>query len=147
MIIVASSLSLLAIVAGMFLYAKTIKDNLNQFFKIAAYFIIIVGFINLFVGSAFIMMEKIYKHHQKMEKGNYGHHGKKMKKHKYKQMSYEGMSDRNCDYKTKSMCCDEMGMMGGKNCGMGMMDKEGCMKECMMMKNDSMIIMKKHRMK
>lgn len=142
MIVVASSLSLLAIVAGMFLYAKTVKDNLNQFFKIVAFFIVIVGFINLFIGSAFIMMEKIYMHHQKMEKKSHGYHGKKMKKHM--QMSCEGMDN-----------CNEMGMMGGKECKMvmmkskdccpSMMAKESCMKTDMMMMKDSM--MKKHHMK
>lgn len=54
------------------------------------------------------------------------------------------------------MCCDEMGMMGNKECEMGMMrrkeccagmmDKESCMKSGMMMKNDS-VMMKKHHMK
>lgn len=142
MIVVASSLSLLAIVAGMFLYAKTIKDNLNQLFKIVSYFIVIVGFLNLFIGSAFIMLEKMYMHHQKMEMHSYKH-DKKMKKHMYKYMGHEGMGYRK-----------EMGMMGEKECDMSMMknccptlmDKESCMKACTMMERDSMM-MKKHHMK
>jgi hypothetical protein len=155
MIIVASSLSLLAIVAGMFLYAKTLKDNLNLFFKIVSCFIIIVGFLNLFIGSAFMMIEKMYMHHQKMEMGSYEHHGKKMKKHMNKHWSNEGMDDENCECKTDK-CCDEMGMMRGNECEMSMMknkeccpsmmDKESCMKTNMMMKKDS-IVMKKHHMK
>ena len=68
MVVVASSIFLLIIIAVMFLNANTIKDNLNRFFKSIAFFIVIVGFVNLFTGSAFILMKKIYKHHQKMKK-------------------------------------------------------------------------------
>lgn len=137
MIVVASSLSLLAIVAGMLLYAKTIKDNLNLFFKIVACFIIVMGFLNLFLGSALIVMKEMYMHHQKMEMGSYEHHGKKMKKHKY--MSHEGM-DRYYSHKAKSKCCNEKAMMR-KCCDM--MERESSCSKDMMMKKDS-IMMKKH---
>lgn len=152
MILVASSLSLLAIVAGMFLYAKTIKEELNRFFKIVSLFIIIVGFLNLFAGSAFFMVKGIYKfgaYHHNMEKGGYGHHGNKMKKQKYMHMKYDKMCDENNECRRKAMCCNEMKTMETDDCcpsGMGMnrmmKDKSYCMPGKMMIKKDS-IIMKK----
>lgn len=152
MILIASSLSLLAIVAGMFLYAKTIKEELNQFFKIVSLFIIIVGFLNLFAGSAFFMMKKIYMvgayYHNTGDRG-YGHHGNKMKKQKYMHMKYDKMCDENYECRRKTMCCDEMKMMESDDCcpsGMAMnrmmKDKSYCMPGKMMIKKDS-VIMKK----
>lgn len=152
MILVASSLSLLAIVAGMFLYAKTIKEELNRFFKIVSLFIIIVGFLNLFAGSAFFMVKGIYKfgaYHHNMEKGGYGHHGNKIKKQKYMHMKYDKMCDENNECRRMVMCCNEMKTMETDDCcpsGMGMnrmmKDKSYCMPGKMMIKKDS-IIMKK----
>jgi hypothetical protein len=156
MIILASSLSLLAIVAGMFLYAKTLKENLNQLFKIVSYFIIIVGFINLFVGSAALIIEKIvmHVHHYKMEVDSYGHHEKKMKKNRHKNMSCDGMNMMGCGNKSMNEHCSEMGMMEGNDCEMGMMMKDkdccssmmnkksSCMKSNMMMKKDSLVLKK-----
>lgn len=152
MILVASSLSLLAIVAGMFLYAKTIKDELNRFFKIVSLFIIIVGFLNLFAGSAFFMVKGIYKfskYHHNLQKGGYGHHGNKMKKQKYMHMKSDKMCDENYECRKKVMCCDEMMAMETDDCcpsGMGMKrmmkDKSHCMPGKTMTRKDS-IIMKK----
>lgn len=151
MILIASSLSLLAIVAGMFLYAKTIKDQLNRLFKIVSFFIIIVGFLNLFAGSAFYIMKKIYRfgiHHRNMEMGIYVPHGNKMKwqKHKHKHMSCEGMNKRACEYFMKAMNCDEMEQMDDDESYSSMArmkrDKSCCLKEKMMMKKDSVMIKK-----
>ncbi len=144
MIVVASSLSLLAIVAGMFLYAKTIKDNLNLFYKIVASFIIIIGFLNLFVGSAAIMVEKVYKakmHHNKMENKLCGSCGKKLKKHNYKQMSCEKSGKGNCDNQMESNHSNGMCSMGGENFCSSMMNKKSMEMHHMMMKKDS--VMKK----
>lgn len=47
MLLIATSLSLLAIVAGMFLLAKSKTENLGNFFKYVSYFIVLVGFLSL----------------------------------------------------------------------------------------------------
>ncbi len=148
MILVASSLSLLAIGTGMFLYAKTLKEGLNRFFKFGSLFIIIVGFLNLFAGCAFFIAKGIYKvstYHHNMEKGSYGHHGNKMKK--YSHMKSERMHNDNYEHRMKSTCCCVgMNEMESDECcpsGMGLMkDKSYCVPGKMMVRKDS-IIMKK----
>lgn len=150
MILIASSLSLLAIVAGMFLYAKTIKEELNRFFKIVSLFIIIVGFLNLFAGSAYFMMKKIYTfgaYYHNMGNHGYGHHGNKMKKQKNMHMKFDRMCDENYECRRKAMCCGEMMVMETSECcpsGMGMdrmmKDKSSCMPDKMMIKKDSVIM-------
>ncbi len=45
MILIAFTLSLLAIVAGMFLLAKTKSETLGKFFKFVSWFVIIMGFL------------------------------------------------------------------------------------------------------
>lgn len=150
MILIASSLSLLAIVAGMFLYAKTIKEELNRFFKIVSLFIIIVGFLNLFAGSAFFMMKKIYTfgaYYHNMGNHGYGHHGNKMKKQKNMHMKFDRMCDENYECRRKAMCCGEMMVMETSECcpsGMGMdrmmKDKSSCVPDKMMIKKDSVIM-------
>lgn len=152
MILVASSLSLLAIVAGMFLYAKTIKEELNRFFKIVSLFIIIVGFLNLFAGSAFFMLKKIYMvgaYYHNMGGRGYGHHGDKMKKQKYMHMKHDKMGYENYECRRKAMCCNEMKAMVNDDCcssGMAMnrmmKDKSYCMPGKMMIKKDSIILKK-----
>lgn len=147
MILVASSLSLLAIVAGMFLYAKTIKEQLNRFFKIVSLFIIIVGFLNLFAGSAFFMMKKIYTfgaYYHNMGNRGYWHHGKKQT---YMHMKRDRMCPESYGCRGQAMCCDEMMAMGNEGCcpsGMGMNrmmnDKSCCMPGKMMIKKDSVIM-------
>jgi|GEM_PF-6678597 len=139
MILVASSLSLLAIVAGMFLYAKTIKEELNRLFKIVAFFIIIVGFLNLFVGSAFFIVRKIYLigvHFHNRENCAYGQYGH-MKGHGCDYMSGEGMNCENYDDNGRNWHHNEMRMDGGTGCCSSMMDMKG-MKEMMNEKSCSM---------
>lgn len=149
MILISSSLSLLAIVAGMFLYAKTIKEELSRLFKIVACFIVVVGFLNLFIGCAFFTIKTIYKcgtHHYKMEKMLHDHHGSKMKKHKGKCMSAHGMRAEGCN----TMMMDhrnKMEMMVGNDCcsaskkmvdGSSMLNgKHYCEEEHRLMKKDS----------
>jgi len=152
MILVASSLSLLAIVAGMFLYAKTIKEELNRLFKIVSVFIIIAGFINLFAGCAFFMVKKIYMfsaYHHNIENAGYGYHGNKIKNQKYMHMKRDRMCDDNYECRHKTMCCDEMmGMETDDCCPSGiamrrmMKGKSYCLPGKMMIKKDSVIIKK-----
>lgn len=158
MLLISSSLSLIAIVAGMFLYAKAIRDGLSRFFKFVACFIIIVGFLNLFIGHAFFTIKSIYKcgsHHNKMKMMWHGHHGKKMKKHCCKYMSMYCKDEDNSNCEDKIMEGHEMMegkgcMMEGKSCSSmmemdekSMMNKKpSCMKGNMMMKNDSVKVKK-----
>ena len=142
MLLISSSVSLIAIVAGMFLYAKTIKDGLNRFFKFVALFIIIIGFFNFFLAEAFFSVKSIYKyakHHDKMKMKCNEHHGSKMEKQCYKYGA--------CDVKSDS-CEDKMmaghEMMEGKHCCL-MMDaknmmhgKSSHMKCDMIIKKDSL---------
>jgi hypothetical protein len=145
MILIASSFSILVIVAGMFLLAKTQKDNLSNFFKYISYFVIIFGFLSLFAGAAHFVMRHFYNQcamQYQME------HGKKSKHHK-KMMIYRNFSGED------GMMNEEKCMMiNGEKCSMG---KEKCMdmemsgpggmngKSCCkdkMMKKDTIIIKK-----
>jgi hypothetical protein len=47
MILVSFSLALVALAAGMFLLAQSMKDNLNIFFKVVSYFIIVASFLSM----------------------------------------------------------------------------------------------------
>lgn len=125
MILIASSVSLLVIVAGMFLLAKTQKDNLSNLFKYVSYFVIIVGFLNLFYGGIHFIMKQCSRHYAAEMK-----HYKKYDKHD-KMMMYQQMH-----------CADGMmdpgkcGMMGHGKCGM--MDQGKCsmhQEKCMEMGN------------
>lgn len=149
MIIIACSLSLLAIVSGMFLLAKTQKDNLSNMFKYVAYFVIIAGFFHVVVGGALFTMRTIYNcgaEHFKMENTCEGMHGKHMKNKKCKRMSMscDKMGDENCE---KGMMMNEGKCMEtGKDCCANMKgmkdEKSSCMKGNMMMKKDSVVIKK-----
>jgi len=146
MILIASSFSLLVIVAGMFLLAKTQKDNLSNFFKYVSYFVILVGFLNLFGGTACMLIHKCMKHcaaqckeHcEKPGRGKHGHmgmgHGEDMMMEK-KMMMMHGHGD----------CCrgEEKCMEMEKGCPeAGMMHEGACCKEKMIMKKDTVIIKK-----
>jgi ABC-type nickel/cobalt efflux system permease component RcnA len=50
--LISASISLMVITGGMFLLAKAKIEMLGKFFKVIAYFIIIVGFLNL--GTTFL---------------------------------------------------------------------------------------------
>ena len=56
------SLALLVIVAGMFLLAKTSKDNLGKFFKIVSYFVIISGFLVIFCSITYGIVRMKMRH-------------------------------------------------------------------------------------
>ncbi len=142
MIVVASSLSLLAIVAGMLLYAKTIKDGLNLFFKIIALFIIIVGFINLFAGSAVLLIEKVYTtkmNHRKMESKLCKTCGGKLKNHACKIKSCRNKCREKSCYQMDSYNSNEICSMDNEHCSSSMMDEKSLRIHSMMMKKDSIM--------
>jgi hypothetical protein len=156
MILIAASFSLLVIVAGMFLLAKTQKENLSRLFKYVSYFVIIVGFLNFFGGGACMLMRMCMKH---CAENCETKHCKKSKRDKHckmercEQMKCEmgGMDDEKCSMMNGKKCHMENGkcvMDGGKCCmemeeecaeeGMG----KSCCKEKMIIKKDSVIIKK-----
>jgi energy-coupling factor transporter transmembrane protein EcfT len=150
MILIVSSFSLLVIVAGMFLLAKTQKDNLSNFFKYVSYFVIIVGFLNLFAGGVHMILGHFYKQcamEYEMQHGKKSKHGKHAKMMMFKHMSGEDgmmneekcmmMNDEKCSMgKEKCMDMEKCGESGG------MMNGKSCCKEKMMMKKDTVIIKK-----
>jgi hypothetical protein len=144
MILIASSFSLLVIVAGMFLLAKTQKEGLSSLFKYVSYFVIACGFFSLFAGgTAFVirrcMMHMQMRNHMDCEREfSHCNHWKQNESCNREDNEQEGgmcirkeiiikdgeeMNDDKCEGKGD--------MMGGKDC---------CKK--MMMKKDSVIIKK-----
>ena len=92
MILIATSLSLLAIVAGMHLLAKTKKEDLGKFFKYVSYFVIVVGFLSIAcIGARGIMHCRYGRGHCGMQQG------------------CEGMEDRNCPMGMRKHCREMMG--------------------------------------
>jgi len=138
MILIAASMSLLVIVAGMFLLAKTQKENLSNLFKYVSYFIILVGFLNLFGGGAIFMAKKFMKrgaaqHENHCKKDNDCHKKKKHKK------ACSGMNE--CEGGSGEMCIEKRIIINGEE-----MSEEGMKKDCCkdkMVKKDSVVIMKK----
>ena len=96
------ALTLIALTGGMFLLAKTHKDNLGVFFKIIAYFIIIASFLNLICTAA----HNAFKYYGK---ARFGHEMMMHKKFMDMGFYHGGMERYGCDAK----CCTEA---------------EGCMK-------------------
>lgn len=70
---------------------------------------------------------------------HHGHHGKKMKKHAYRHMSYDAMGCGICEDKMMKYkeCCPEA--MGDKSM---MKERSECMKECDMARPDSIEVKK-----
>ncbi|MGZ4055907.1 MAG: hypothetical protein ACXVPM_13445, partial [Bacteroidia bacterium] len=64
MVLITSSFSLLVIVAGMFLLAKTQKEGLSNMFKYVSYFVIGCGFFSLFAGGAVFVIKRCMMHCQ-----------------------------------------------------------------------------------
>jgi hypothetical protein len=144
MILIASSFSLLVIVAGMFLLAKTQKDGLSNMFKYVSYFVIFSGFFSLFGGgTAFIIKrcmmrcqmqnqmqcERNYEHCSHWRHGGEGCGRGEECEEGMKMGHCDGMNEEKC--MEKKECCSEM-----KG------EKSGCMKGNMMVKKDSVIIKK-----
>jgi hypothetical protein len=49
-ILIALSLTLLVVVAGMFLLSHTNKENLGPVYKVISYFVVVTGFIGFLIG-------------------------------------------------------------------------------------------------
>jgi hypothetical protein len=141
MILVASSLSLLVIAAGIFLYIKTVNYELSRFIRIAASFLIVLGFMNFFAAGAMFIVKGVHSFFDKENCiGNncMKHSHKKAKKFKFKTKSCCLMVD---DVYNKSMNCDGhsemmMDLHSGKS--FMMKDKRFSMNKGAMMKKDSM---------
>ncbi len=144
MILIASSISLLVIIAGMFLLAKTQKENLSNFFKYVSYFVILAGFLNLFGGGLFFIAKTCIRHcnsQSQMNWDNYGNCKKHEKGCSYMEMCKDG--ENMCEEEGTEMCvekrivsnCQEM----KEECKKG--EATTCCKD-KMMKKDSIVIKK-----
>lgn len=147
MILIAASMSLLVIIAGMFLLAKTQKENLSNMFKYVSYFVIIVGFLNLFGGGAFFMAKKCMKHCMNQSQGHCGKkddcckHKKSKKSCSRMEMCEEGQGM--CEEGGSKMCMEKRIVINTGEMGEGC--EKGCEKPCCkgkMMKKDSVVIKK-----
>ena len=96
MLLIATSLSLIAIVAGMFLLAQTKKDNLGNLFKYVSYFVVVVGFLCLVCISTRCMMRGCY--------GGGGMRGDCMRPCPPEQMRCNEMNEE-CHKRMKMNCC------------------------------------------
>jgi hypothetical protein len=145
MIIVASLLALLVIVAGMFLLAKTQKEGLSNMFKYVSYFVIGCGFFSLFAGGTIFIISRCMMHMQKQHEMNeeknfehcshWKHHGESCERE-------EGEEEGgNCI--RKEIIIRDGEEMNGESCEgkEGMKGEKECCKK-MMMKKDSVVIKK-----
>ena len=142
MILIAASMSLLVIIAGMFLLAKTQKENLSNLFKYVSYFVILVGFLNLFGGGAFFVMKRCMQHCMSKSQD---HCGKKDSCHKKSKKSCSRMEmceeGGECEEGRAQMCIEKRMVINGE--GMSEGCEKGCEKPCCkgkMMKKDSIVI-------
>lgn len=143
MILIAASMSLLVIIAGMFLLAKTQKENLSNLFKYVSYFVILAGFLNLFGGGAFFVVKKCMQH---CVSKCQDHCGKKDKCHKKNKKSCSRMEkceegEGMCEEGGMEMCIEKRIVINGEEMGEGC--EKGCEKPCCkgkMMKKDSVVI-------
>ncbi|HTA83979.1 MAG TPA: hypothetical protein VK783_13635 [Bacteroidia bacterium] len=113
MCIIAFTLGLLVIVAGMKLLAQTQKDNLSNLFKYVSWFVIVMGFLSLIGTGLHCAMNCCHRHEHRM------------------MMRECRMMDNDCDEMqgcgNMMHCQHGMGMMRGDggcmmhsgNCGMG----------------------------
>ena len=115
MILIAASMSLLVIIAGMFLLAKTQKENLSNFFKYVSYFVILIGFLNLIGGGAIFMAKKCMKHCAAMSQGHCEKEDGCHKKKKNKSCSRMEMCEEGgeCEGGAK-MCVEKRIVMNGE---------------------------------
>jgi hypothetical protein len=140
MILIASSFSLLVIVAGMFLLAKTQKEGLSNMFKYVSYFVIGCGFFSLFAGGTVFIIKRCMMHCQMQNRmnceRNYEH---------YSHWKHEGSCGREDDEDGEKCIRKEIIIRDGQEMN-GTCEKDGMgeEKECCkkMMKKDSVIIRK-----
>lgn len=147
MILIAASMSLLVIIAGMFLLAKTQKENLSNLFKYVSYFVILIGFLNLFGGGLIFMAKKCMSHCQSQSQMNCDRHDScnKHKKHK-KACSHINMCEEGegmCEEGGGEMCMKKRIVINSEE--MKEECEKGGAKSCCkdkMMKKDSVFIKK-----
>ena len=145
MILIASSFSLLVIVAGMFLLAKTQKDGLSSTFKYVSYFVVLCGFFSLFAGGTAFIVKRCMMHYQMQNRMQWERNDEHCSHWRHANESSgreeecgdemktghcDGMNEEKC-MEMKKECCSEM-----KG------DKSECMKGNMIIKKDSIIIRK-----
>lgn len=111
-------ISLLAILAGVLLLAKTRKDQLGKFFTFVSWFFVVVGFV-LFIG--FISLS-VCKMSNCCRTGKAGRHQMMMMK-SYPMGMEKGKS---CAVGMKDGKCCPDGMMKGRACPSGMMGGQNC---------------------
>ena len=135
-IICGISVSLLVVVAGLFLLAKTKKEQLNNTFTFASFTVIILGILLMIAsvigGMCHVMSSKCgerstYQKHHSFMMGDYG----KGEGSCYKMQKHHGMQ----------MCCKEQKgdkmhkwgksgkCRGGKTCDKKNCDRKGCSKK------------------
>ena len=135
MILLACSFSLLVIVSGMFLLAKTKKDGLSKMFMYVSYFVIFCGFFSLFAGGAACIAKRCMMHCQTecKEDRDCDHHGR-ADGYCHKGMMMTGDCDEMHEgegMEMKKSCCKEMHN-----------EKSECMHGTMMPKKDSIVTKK-----
>lgn len=114
--LIGVSLTLIAIVAGMLLLAKTLKDNLGNVYKAVSYFVIVTAFLGFLAGVCCGLCQ--FGH---CGKGGYG------KMEKCQMMGGGGCmmgGEGHCRMGSQGMGCGDMAM----SCGKGM--KKKCKKMC-----------------
>jgi len=141
--LVIVGITLLALASGMFLLAKTSKDNLGLIYKIAAWFIIISSIINLGCAGLNSMM-KLYSKQSHDEMMMYHH---KMDKKMYKHfMKGDKMDHHNMPGSYGGKCGKEgcMMQMHHRDCA-EMEEKYNCRKNCCMQPVDTSMMKMMHK--
>lgn len=135
-------MSLLVIIAGMFLLAKTQKENLSNLFKYVSYFVILSGFLMLFGGGLLFMAKKCMKHVEARAEMNCHKHNKHKKACSRMSMCEHG--EGMCEEGEGEMCIEKRIVINGEE--MNEEYEKGGKKDCCkdkMMKKDSVVVMKK----
>ena len=133
-------MSLLVIIAGMFLLAKTQKENLSNLFKYVSYFVILTGFLMLFGGGLLFMAKKCMKHVEARSEMNCHKHKKHQKACSHMSMCEQG--EGMCE-EGGEMCIEKRIVINGEE--MNEECEKGAKKDCCKdkMKKDSVVVIKK----
>jgi hypothetical protein len=112
MILIAFSLSLIAIVSGTFLLAKTKSEALGSFFKFISWFVIIMGFLSLICLGIRCMKHSCHREgkcgkEMRMGEGRHCMEGKE---------GSEEMERTHCDHGRMEKQCPMMNHENGKHC-------------------------------
>ena len=146
---IAMALLLLSLTGGMFLLYKTQKENLNAFFKVVAWFIIVVSFCSMICCAMRCIMRGCLQREECREMEGCERYGG-MNKH---MMMYRGEDEGGCEMmegrgccKGKMECseeeeeCEESGQAGKKCCDK---DPKKCEMKMDMKKDSVTAILKK----